>query len=62
MQTISIHDVNRITLSEVTSFKKSATRKAFNVRTLEIIDIHGNRMTIDLFGNDLDSLAIGDQK
>jgi hypothetical protein len=58
MQTLSIHDVKTITLSEITSFTKSPNRKAFTVRNLEITDIHGNRMQIDLFGNDTDSLLI----
>jgi hypothetical protein len=62
MQSINIHDIKSITLSEVTSFKKTTTRKAFTVRKLEVLDIHGNRINIDFFGHDLDSLAIGDQK
>ena len=58
MQTINIHEVSSIKLSEVTSFDKSANRRAFNVRNLEIMDAYGNRITIELFAHDPQALTI----
>lgn len=58
MQTINIHDVSSIKLSEVSSFDKSSNRRAFNVRTLEIIDAYGHKITIELFSHDPQALTI----
>ena len=53
MQTINIHDVSSIKLSD-----KSSNRRAFNVRTLDIIDAYGHKIVIELFAHDPQALTI----
>jgi hypothetical protein len=58
MQTINIHEVSSITLSEVSSFDETSHRPAFNVRRLTIIDNNGYKIDIELFSSDLKALTI----
>lgn len=60
MQTLNIHDIKTITLSEITSFDRDSNklREAFSVRRLDIIDINGNKTSIELFADNAKDLTI----
>jgi hypothetical protein len=58
MQTLSIHEIKSIELESTQSFDAEKNRAAFSVRALNITDIHGNKITIDLFSHDLKALTI----
>lgn len=56
MQTINIHDVKSITLSEIYNFEKTSTRGAFSVRHLTIIDKNDYKIDIELYSDDAKDL------
>jgi len=60
MQTLNIHDIKSITLSEVSNFERNADklREAFSVRRLNITDISGNRISIELYADDAKALTV----
>ena len=58
MQTINIHEVQSITLSEVSSFDQTSNRPAFNVRRLTIIDSNGYKIDVELFSNNAKALTV----
>ena len=58
MQTLSIHEIKSIELESIQSFDAEKNRAAFSVRALNITDINGNKITIDLFSHDVKALTI----
>ncbi len=58
MQTINIHEVQSITLSEVSSFDQTSSRPAFNVRRLTIIDSNGYKIDVELFSDNAKALTV----
>ena len=60
MQTLNIHDIKSITISEISNFDRDSNklREAFSVRRLDIIDINGNKTSIELFADNAKDLTI----
>lgn len=58
MQTLNIHQVQSVTLSEASHYEAEINREAFSVRRLEVTDISGNKISIELYANDPKALTI----
>jgi hypothetical protein len=58
MQTLNIHQVQSVTLSEISHYEAEINREAFSVRRLEVTDTSGNKISIELYANDAKALRV----